>query len=338
MNIQYIQNRDMGDDIFGDEEHQVVARKALPILIEQAKVRDTITYGDLAQRLDISRTGSQMSKMLDSIVTTLYQLGVDWQEDLPRLTALIVKRSTGYPGFPTGVSNERFDAEFERIYNYPKWDAVQHTLLSESEIMQSKKNDSSIYDSFQGMLDIAEFAATRVNERRAVEFKIFISYMTPLILALYYVIKLDPELLADISWWIIGGGALVYLISVHLIYVFWQIGIAVAMANDAWRRNFYLAKSECLLHHLSKDGKNTFCPDDTAVTVDLGSEKNECTEKELFEKTPPKPILVPNFWGLYEHKNKICKDSSRMLVVLVPTMLVAFLVLTLLFKKSYLLP
>ena len=322
----------------GDEEHQVVARKALPILIELAKAGETITYSTLADKLEIEAFGPPMSQMLRSIVKTLYELGEEWQEDLPYLTALVVKQSTGYPSFPPGIPNEKFDAEFKRIYNYPKWDAVQHTLLSESEIMELKKNNNSIYDSFQEMLNIAEFAATRMNERRSVEFKIFISYMTPLILALYYVIKLDPDLLADISWKIIGGGACVYLISVHLVYVFWQIGIAVAMANDAWRRNFYLAKSERLLHHLSKDGKNTFCLDNTVVTVDLGCEKNECTEKELFEKTPPQPILVPNFWGLRKHSKKIFKDSSRMLVVWVPTMLFVFLVLTLIFKKSNLLP
>ena len=48
-------------------------------------------------------------------------------------TTLVVIQNTGYPGFPTGIRDEVFDAEFERIYNYPKWDAVQHTLLSESE-------------------------------------------------------------------------------------------------------------------------------------------------------------------------------------------------------------
>ena len=119
----------MGDNIFGDQEHQVVAREALPILIEKAKAGLTINYGDLAQRLDIPPYGYPMSKMLDSIVTTLYELGVKWQEDLPRLTALVVKSGIGYPGFPPGIPNEVFDAEFERIYNYPKWDVVQQILL-----------------------------------------------------------------------------------------------------------------------------------------------------------------------------------------------------------------
>jgi hypothetical protein len=78
-----------------------------------------------------------MPQMLGSIATTLYELGEEWQEDLPYLTALVVKRSTGYPGFSIGVSNEVFDAEFERIYNYPKWDAVQQTLLSDARAAET---------------------------------------------------------------------------------------------------------------------------------------------------------------------------------------------------------
>lgn len=115
--------------MFGDELHQEIAREVLPLLIEKAKARETITYGDLAYKFEIEAYGAPMSPMLGSIVTTLYELGQKWQEDLPHLTALVVKSGTGYPSFPPGTSNEVFDAEFERIYNYPKWDAVQKTLL-----------------------------------------------------------------------------------------------------------------------------------------------------------------------------------------------------------------
>ena len=42
---------------------------------------------------------------------------------------------------------------------------------------------------FQEMLQLAEFGAKRLEERRSVEFKIFISYTTLLVLALYQLIK-----------------------------------------------------------------------------------------------------------------------------------------------------
>lgn len=117
--------------MFGDDEHQVLAREALPILIEQASARQTITYGKLADKLKIPAYAYPMAQMLGSIVTTLYELSQKWQEEIPHITALVVRSSTGYPSFPPDMSNEVFDAEFERIYNYQKWNAVQQTLLSD---------------------------------------------------------------------------------------------------------------------------------------------------------------------------------------------------------------
>lgn len=115
--------------MFGDEEHQELAREALPLLIEKAKAHETIRYGDLAGKLKISRYGYPMSQMLGSIMTTLYELDQKWQDGIPHLTTLVVRASTGYPSYPSKTSNEVFDREFERIYNYRKWDAVQNTLL-----------------------------------------------------------------------------------------------------------------------------------------------------------------------------------------------------------------
>ena len=118
--------------MFGDEDHQNIAREALPLLIEKAKARGTITYGDLADKFKIPPYGDPMSPMLGSIVTTLYELGQKWQENIPYITALVVKERTGYPSFPPKTSNEVFDWEFERIYKYPKWDVVQKILLPNS--------------------------------------------------------------------------------------------------------------------------------------------------------------------------------------------------------------
>ena len=118
--------------MFGDEDHQEVAREALPLLIEKAKARETINYSDLAHKIEISAFEYPMPQMLSSIVTTLYELGQEWEEDIPYITALVVKASTGYPSFPPNTSNEVFDMEFERIYGYRKWDAVLRTLLPEA--------------------------------------------------------------------------------------------------------------------------------------------------------------------------------------------------------------
>ena len=74
-----------------DEKHQEVARKAFPILIELAKARKTITYGELADKLGISPHEYPMPQMLGSIVTTLTQFGEEWNEEFPHLTVLVVK-------------------------------------------------------------------------------------------------------------------------------------------------------------------------------------------------------------------------------------------------------
>ena len=156
-------------------------------------------------------------------------------------------------------------------------------------------NNNQAKDNFQRMLDLAEFSAKRHNDRRSVEFKVFISYMTPLILTFYQVIKLDSRLVSSVNWSLIIVGTIGYILGIHLVYVLWQIGIAIAMKNDGWRRNFYLKKAECILHHLENpDGP--FDPSNDTVTVDCGYEK---TQKR-------------NFWQLFKHLYRTLKGWFRM--------------------------
>ena len=92
-------------------------------------------YGDLAREFKILPYGDPMSQMLGSIVTTLYELSQKWKEVIPYITALVVSSNTGYPNFPREASDEDFDEEFERIYNYPRWDAVQNILLLRADFL-----------------------------------------------------------------------------------------------------------------------------------------------------------------------------------------------------------
>ena len=117
----------------------MVAREALPILIEKAKAGETIYYSDLAGKLEISAFEYPMPQMLGSIVTTLCELGEEWQEDVPYLTALVVTRNTGYPSAKLGISNEVYDRAFKRIYKYRKWDAIQKTLLSDESPVDAEE-------------------------------------------------------------------------------------------------------------------------------------------------------------------------------------------------------
>ena len=196
--------------------------------------------------------------------------------------------------------------------------------------MNNKDNFDKDKENLQGMLDLAEFGAKRHDDRRSIEFRIFISYMTLLILAFYQIIKatsISVELWQSI-------GLTLLSIGIHIAYVMWQIGVAIAMANDAWRRNFYLKKAECILHHLSKYPENTFCPSNAEVKVNFGSEKREMTEKQLFKEPAPIFISVSNFGELFKHFNQIWNDWSRMFVIAVPTLLLLILA-ALFFKKAY---
>ena len=114
---------------------------------------------------------------------------------------------------------------------------------------------------FEQTLKIAEFAAQRLENRRQFEFKIFISYVTLLVLAIYegHHIKVPG---AEYEWCVF-----VLLFVMHLFYISWTISLSVAMQNDSGRKNFYLSKAEyisdCLLikfgDPLCRKLKNEYC-------------------------------------------------------------------------------
>ena len=192
-------------------------------------------------------------------------------------------------------------------------------------------------ENYKNMLEMAEFAATRMDQRKTVEFRIFISYMTPLILATYYATKVEPENVVDVSWWAIGF-LLSALIGIHFSYISWQICLSVAMRNDSQRRNFCLKKAECILHHLSKNTNTPFLPGGNTVKVNIGYSKDEnfWTEKELFDKDAAEFETIPTFWKsiaklCYELKN----DWTRPLLTVLPTLMLLLIALILWFKRLY---
>ena len=117
-----------------------------------------------------------------------------------------------------------------------------------SRIMDNKK----IADDFQRMLQLAEVGAKWHDDRRQVTFRIFVSYMTLLVLALYQVIKLLGAEGVVIPGWIILL-VIAGLVLTHWIYCRWQGSIRVALINDVRRRDFYLKKAELISYHLSED-------------------------------------------------------------------------------------
>lgn len=190
----------------------------------------------------------------------------------------------------------------------------------------------NLKDDFERMMQLAEYGAGRHDERRQVEFRVFIAYTTLLVFALYQKQQIAN---LNLSIWIIGA----VLGFIHIIYLLWEIRLSRAMENDASRRNFYLKKAECIMHHLQKNPNRPFIPRrNVYVTIHLGkkideesecSEEGEISEYELFEKHEPLIELVSPVWHVCKHWGQIFRDWSRLFQVSIPTGLFILLILAL---------
>ncbi len=100
----------------------------------------------------------------------------------------------------------------------------------------NKESEKSNTDKFEMVLKLAEFSANRMEARRSVEFRIFISYMTLLVLAFYRFPTFSFDNIPSGQRW----GLFIIAILIHLIYIALQVGIAKAMRNDACKRNHYI--------------------------------------------------------------------------------------------------
>jgi hypothetical protein len=182
-------------------------------------------------------------------------------------------------------------------------------------------------DNFEKMMQLAEFGAKRHDERRQVEFRVFIAYITLLSLAFYQISKIEEINSPNVA---ISG-----LILVHFIYLLWQIRLSRALVNDAWRRNFYLKKAECILDHLQKNPDDPFHPrKDVCVTISLGLKKDEMSEYELFDMHEPNIVLVSPMLKFWKHWGQIFSDWSRLFETLIPTVMLPLLIIKLVEKKS----
>ena len=189
-------------------------------------------------------------------------------------------------------------------------------------------------DDFERMVQLAEFGARRHDERRQVEFRVFIAYNTLLVLAFYQLKKIED--LGEPGWVTLG------LILIHIVYLLWQIRLSMALVNDARRRNFYLKKAECISDHLWKYPNVPFHPrKEVCVTISpnrvIGKEskckeKGKIYESELFDMHEPNIVLVSPMWELWKHWGQLFSDWSRLFQILIPTVMIVFLILALLQK------
>lgn len=173
-------------------------------------------------------------------------------------------------------------------------------------------------EDFERSMQIAEFAAERGEDRRQYEFKIFISYVTLLVLAIYESHHIEvPNDDGFYKWY-----GLALLLSMHLFYVLWTLSLSVANMNDSYRRNFYLKKAQCISECLliSKEVDNSLC----------GNIKCDYDSAE-----PQKIEIVPEAFCALKYASQIWTNYAATFQIILPSVIFSVLV-HILFEKSYL--
>ena len=168
-------------------------------------------------------------------------------------------------------------------------------------------------DDFEQTFQIAEFARQSGENRRQYEFKIFISYVTLLILGIYegHHIEIPNDAYKELS-----GFFIVALLSViHFFYIAWTFSLSVANQNDGARRDFYLQKSEYISRRL---------------LMEFGDPLSQKLDNEYSKLCSNKKInIVPKFYEVWEHKNQLWINYAAAFQVVLPTIIFFLLVLNL---------
>ena len=165
-NLYEDEKADFTECLNGDRWSDITARQAIPILVECARNRQTITYKELDRRLREAHPERGASGMLTKYGYPLGRISFACEdirrasienedpaghEEMPPLTAIVVRADTEMPGdgFPLLVKRffddvpdtpkrKNLDAQIEftmeRIYDYEGWDfLVDLAAASESE-------------------------------------------------------------------------------------------------------------------------------------------------------------------------------------------------------------
>ncbi len=164
-------------------------------------------------------------------------------------------------------------------------------------------------DDFERTLQIADFAAQRAENRRQFEFKIFISYVTLLVLGIYK----DDQIEVPNDWaWLV----LVLLFVMHCLYILWTFSLSVAMRNDSERRNFYLEKAQYISVSLLKKYGKPLCRK-------MKSEYCQPSPNEYRIKR------VPNVFQAFGHGDQIWINYAVPFQIVLPTIIFSLLVFNL---------
>lgn len=133
-----METAEVSSGLDGNKLYQIRARKALPILVRQAKARQKIYYADLANEIDIPNPRT-LNYPLGSIGTSLKDLSKEWEDEIPPIQCIVVNQTTELPGKGIGwfISDKKqfaklnskqkkalVDGVLAKIYSYNKWNLV----------------------------------------------------------------------------------------------------------------------------------------------------------------------------------------------------------------------
>ena len=142
-----METAEVSETLWGDKPYQIRAREALPILVRQALVGETIFYSDLAEEIGIPNARN-LNYVLGCIGSTLIELSQENKEDIPAIQGLVVNKNTGLPGEGFGwfISESDFkkldkkqkrkvvDNQHAKTYSYPHWLAILKKLNLEAPV------------------------------------------------------------------------------------------------------------------------------------------------------------------------------------------------------------
>lgn len=122
----------------GEKMYQKRARKALPLLVRQAKAEQPILYSDLADELEMPNPRN-LNYPLGAIGNELIALSQEWGVEVPPLQALVINKHSGLPGegisffAPDAAAYEEastkqrraiVDRMLGKVYEFDRWDEV----------------------------------------------------------------------------------------------------------------------------------------------------------------------------------------------------------------------
>ena len=180
--------------------------------------------------------------------------------------------------------------------------------------------------SFENMMALADFGAARHEERRQLVFRVFVSYMTLLVVLLTLLMNNWSKLPIERVY---AALAVLVLGVLAAVYHQWLVVVYRGLIADIRRRDFFLKKAEVLCHRISLNGHFNLS-EMAPVYLNLGSGENRMlSEAELFRQGEPDIGQYFDTRELPGDKISVCCDRYFLFNLIAPLVLNVLLGVTL---------